>query len=106
SVRVILKENKESIGYNIVTGTYDKAAHFIKEVSNNKEAKAMIIADEAHKEVSDYFFRKRAIKGLFDLREHPQVAKFIALSGTPQEIDKDNYDYMVKFELMNDEPVF
>lgn len=101
SAKVILKENQETLRMNVVVGTYDKAEYFMKTLKNVKNAEVVVIIDEAHKEVSDYNFRQRAIKGAFDLREETQVVKFIGLSGTPQEIDKSFYDKMVTFKQKN-----
>lgn len=106
SAKVILTENQENLHLNVVVGTYDKAEYFMDTLKNVKNAEVVVIIDEAHKEVSDYNFRKRAIKRAFDLREHPQVVKFIGLSGTPQEIDKSLYNKMIVFKQKNAKPIF
>lgn len=100
----IKEYNKKMTGLNFAIGTYDKAEWHINEIiENNPNAEIVIIADEAHKEVFDYFYRSKAIKGLFGLRgKH----KFIGLSGTPQEINKEYYDQLVKFTIKDAKPIF
>lgn len=87
------KAVKESIrnGSRLLVGTYDKT-RIIDDLI--KDYELIIIADEAHKEVLDYF-RYEAIQGLFDAT----VSKFIGLTGTPSEIDLSGYDSLEKFEL-------
>lgn len=106
SAKVALQANIKNTGYKMVTGTYDKVPHFMDAIKNEENAKVIIIADEAHKEVTDYSYRRRAITGLFDLREDPRVVKFIGLSGTPQQINKDYYDKMVTFNQTKPKQTF
>lgn len=106
NVKKVLKDNIKQTGYKLVVGTYDKAPLFMKQVEAIEGAKVIIIADEVHKEVIDYSYRKPAIKGLFDLREHRQLHTFIGLSGTPQMVDKEAYDAMKVYRQKNAKPIF
>lgn len=91
------------VGLPLVVGTYDKAKMFI---DNFKHKKAIVIADEAHKEVLDYDYRATAINGLFNLRNADNVIKFIGLSGTPQEIDLTQYDKVIEVKQKVKQEVF
>lgn len=103
----VMINNLVDIGYNAVAGTYDKAQTYIDEINlEHPNAKILVVVDEAHKEVSDYYFRRPAISSVAKVKEHEQVFKFIGLSGTPQEIDKAGYDQLVTFELSKKEAVF
>lgn len=74
----------------IICGTYDKAAKVLKALP--ADLNLIVIADEAHKEVTDYQLRHTAIRQLFDIADNERVIKFIGLTGTPQEIDLTHYD--------------
>ena len=74
----------------MICGTYDKASMVLRALPAGY--KLIVIADEAHKEVSDYQLRYTAIKKLFSITESDKVYKFIGLTGTPQEIDLSHYD--------------
>ena len=74
----------------MIAGTYDKAAKVLKALP--QPYKLVVVVDEAHKEVSDYQLRYTAIKQLFSIAESDRVIKFLALTGTPQEIDLSHYD--------------
>lgn len=74
----------------MIAGTYDKADKVLKALP--QPYKLIVVVDEAHKEVSDYQLRYTAIKQLFSITESPRVIKFLALTGTPQEIDLSHYD--------------
>lgn len=106
NVAKVMKDNAEQTGHKLVVSTYDKVPLVMKEIEKVENAKVIIVADEVHKEVVDYSYRKRAIKGLFDLREHPQLHTFIGLSGTPQVIDKGAYDAMKVYRQKNAKPIF
>lgn len=106
NVAKVMKDNAEQTGYNLSVATYDKVPLVMKEIEKVENAKVIIVADEVHKEVIDYSYRKRAIKGLFDLREHPQLHTFIGLSGTPQVIDKGAYDAMKVYRQKDAKPIF
>lgn len=106
SVSKVVKDNAVQTGYKLTVGTYDKIPLFMKEIEKIENAKVIIVADEVHKEVIDYSYRKRAIKGLFDLREHPQLHTFIGLSGTPQVIEMGAYDAMKVYRQKDAKPIF
>lgn len=80
----------------LLVGTYDKAPIVYKYLQDKD---VTVIADEVHKEVTDYNYRYKAIQALFSLAKHENVSNFVGLTGTPDEIDKQGYDYMTKFEL-------
>lgn len=80
----------------LLIGTYDKAP-IIKD--NLIDYEMIIIMDEAHKEVTDYSYRYKAITKLFELTESNQVTKFIGLTGTPYELNFDDYEHVKRFEL-------
>lgn len=80
----------------LLVGTYDKAPIVYKYLQDKD---VTVIADEVHKEVTDYNYRYKAIQALFELASHENVSNFVGLTGTPDEIDKQGYDYMTKFEL-------
>jgi hypothetical protein len=73
-----------------IAGTYDKANKVLKALP--QPYNLIVVVDEAHKEVTDYNLRFRAIKQLFSITESERVTKFLALTGTPQEIDLTHYD--------------
>lgn len=92
------KEVKKAIsnGTRLLVGTYDKA----QEVYNHLNGyNITIIADEAHKEVVDYDYRRTAINNLFNLADSDKVHKFIGMTGTPSELDLSTYDSVTTFEL-------
>ena len=92
--RNVQKAVKEAI-YNdsrLLVGTYDKAQIVYQLL---QDYNVLVIADEVHKETFDYNYRHEAIQNLFDL----DVPKFIGLTGTPSEIDLNNYDNLEVFEL-------
>ena len=76
----------------LLVGTYDKTPLVTRYLSDYE---VIVIADEVHKEVSDYSYRYRAIQNLFDVK----ADKFIGLTGTPSELDLSNYDSLHIFEL-------
>lgn len=82
-----------------IAGTYDKAAKVLKALP--QPYKLIVIVDEAHKEVTDYNLRYKAIKQLFSIQESERVIKFLALTGTPQEIDLSHYDKRCIIERKN-----
>lgn len=75
-----------------LVGTYDKTKIVYDLL---QDYKMIVIADEAHKEVFDYSYRHEAIQNLFDV----DAPKFIGLTGTPSEIDKNSYDSLEIFKL-------
>lgn len=80
----------------LLIGTYDKAP-IVKE--NLVDYELIIIMDEAHKEVTDYSYRYKAISRLFELVESNKVTKFIGLTGTPYELNFNDYEHVIRFEL-------
>ena len=76
----------------LLVGTYDKAEIVCSLLTNYD---VIVIADEVHKEVTDYNYRYKAIQSLFNLK----VTKFIGLTGTPSEIDLTSYDCLEVFQL-------
>lgn len=86
-------------GTRFIAGTFDKATKVLKSLP--QAYKLVVIVDEAHKEVTDYNLRFKAIKQLFSIAENERVIKFLALTGTPQEIDLSNYDKQVIVEREN-----
>lgn len=86
-------------GTRFIAGTFDKASKVLKSLP--QPYKLLVIVDEAHKEVTDYNLRFKAIKQLFSIAENERVIKFLALTGTPQEIDLSNYDKRVIIEREN-----
>jgi hypothetical protein len=80
----------------LLVGTYDKAPIVYKYLQDKD---VTVIADEVHKEVTDYNYRYKAIQALFELASHENVSNFVGLTGTPDEIDKQAYDCITKFEL-------
>ena len=82
-----------------IAGTYDKAAKVLKALP--QPYKLIVIVDEAHKEVTDYNLRYKAIKQLFSITESERVIKFLALTGTPQEIDLAHYNKRCIIERKN-----
>lgn len=97
----VKKEIDKAIYKNdrLLIGTYDKAP-IIKDNLNGYEL--IIIMDEAHKEVSDYSYRSRAISKLFELVDTNEVVKFIGLTGTPQELNYKAYEHIKRFELIEE----
>ncbi|SJN20345.1 hypothetical protein FM115_01520 [Marinilactibacillus psychrotolerans 42ea] len=86
-------------GTRFIAGTFDKASKVLKSLP--QAYKLVVVVDEAHKEVTDYNLRFKAIKNLFSIAESERVIKFLALTGTPQEIDLSNYDKRVIIEREN-----
>src|SRR5699024_7595966 len=85
-----------SNGTRLLIGTYDKA----KEVCNYLNGyEITVIADEVHKEVTDYEYRRKAIKELFNLADDSRVKKFVGMTGTASEIDCNTYDSIITFKL-------
>src|SRR5699024_7412176 len=85
-----------SNGTRLLIGTYDKA----KEVCSYLNGyEITIIADEAHKEVADYDYRRTAINDLFSLADDDRVRKFVGMTGTPSELDLNAYDSITTFKL-------
>lgn len=80
----------------LLIGTYDKAP-LIKD--NLTDYDLIIIMDEAHKTVTDYSYRYKAISSLFELVESNKVTKFIGLTGTPYELNFNEYEHVIRFEL-------
>ena len=80
----------------LLVGTYDKAPIVYKYLQDKD---VTVIADEVHKEVTDYNYRYKAIQALFELASHENVTNFVGLTGTPDDIDKQAYDYITKFKL-------
>lgn len=83
----------------MIAGTYDKATKVLKALP--QPYKLIVIVDEAHKEVTDYNLRYKAIKQLFSITESERVIKFLALTGTPQEIDLAHYNKRCIIERKN-----
>ena len=107
SVPGVIVGNHFKTGYLQVAATYDKADAIMNYINlHHKDAEVLLVMDEAHKEVSDYDFRRSAIRAVAKAKENEQTVKFIGLSGTPQEIDKALYDQMVTFEPENKETIF
>lgn len=86
-------------GTRFIAGTFDKATKVLKSLP--QAYKLVVVVDEAHKEVTDYNLRFKAIKQLFSIAENERVIKFLALTGTPQEIDLSNYDKQFIVEREN-----
>lgn len=97
----VSKVIKQSITNNkrLFVGTYDKAKIVVDAIHSNMNI--LLIVDEAHKEVSDYGFRREAIDALFDFKTNERISKFIGLTGTPQEIDLHTYDLLVNYQFKN-----
>lgn len=100
----VINRNLAKTNMRLFVGSYDKSSKFIEQVPVSSGA--IIIADEAHKEVLDYGYRRKAITRLFDLRDDARVLKFIGLSGTPQEIDLSKYDKRYIISKRDDKPIF
>ena len=81
----------------LFVGTYDKTGIFINNLP--KDYQLVVMVDEAHKEVSDYRYRRKAIEPLFDLRDSDKTIKFLGFTGTPEEIDEESYELIVRYEL-------
>src|SRR5699024_4569679 len=86
-----------SNGTRLLIGTYNKADEVCSYLTDYD---VTVIADEAHKEISDYYKdRTIVINELFDITDRENVVKFIAMTGTPSEIDYSTYDSVVPFKL-------
>ena len=104
SVFDVMNKNLAKTRKRLFVGSYDKSNKFINQVPVKNGA--IIIADEVHKEVIDYGYRRDAITSLFNLREDDRVLKFIGLSGTTQEIDLAKYDKRYIISKRDNKPIF
>jgi len=90
-------------GSRLITGTYDKARLILRKLP--KDMKLTVIVDEAHQEVNAYNYRRKAINDLFNLADNGRVNKFIGLTGTPEEINLENYQQLNRIYQSNQQPL-
>lgn len=80
-------------GKKVFVSTYDMAPRlieFLKEIEPSR--RFTLVVDEYHKFVTDYSkeYRYRVIKELYEISQEAKT--FVALSGTTDEIDKNDFD--------------
>ncbi|MFC3526241.1 DEAD/DEAH box helicase [Marinococcus halophilus] len=82
-------------GKRVFVSTYDKVPALIEHLRRvYPELTFTLAIDEYHKLVSDYDYRYRAISDLKAVQG--QAENVLALSGTPEDIDKNEFDRVVK----------
>jgi len=97
--------NKAVRGERIFVTTYDKTAELIHYLSDgisygkDKPPEFTIVIDEVHKFTEAYNYRFAAIDQLEQLTN--MATSVIGLSGTPEDILKDNFDVLIKIETGN-----
>ncbi|KYD11049.1 DEAD/DEAH box helicase [Heyndrickxia sporothermodurans] len=76
--------------------TYDKAPKLIEMLQRLKPWRYTLVVDEYHKIVTDLNYRYQAIKELYDITKGAKT--FLALSGTTDDIDKNQFDEVIKIK--------
>lgn len=91
--------NSQKRGNRIFIATFDMTETLMHWLSNlNQFASFVLIVDEYHKSVTDYSssYRRETINALH--RASKRASSFIALSGTPEEILKDDFEQVVAID--------
>ncbi|WP_155928881.1 DEAD/DEAH box helicase family protein [Bacillus sp. UNC41MFS5] len=96
---------KAVFGCRVFVATYDKAAELVRHLIEGidyegRKPHFTLVVDEIHKFTDAYNYRYKVIdkiKGLAD-----NAASFIGLSGTPEDILKDDFDKLIKIDTGND----
>ncbi|MFD1391691.1 DEAD/DEAH box helicase, partial [Alkalibacillus flavidus] len=87
----------------IIVATYDKIEWLASVIERNSAFNQFsIVVDEYHKLVFDLNYRNRAIKSMLEATRRART--FIALSGTTNDIDKNEFDEVVKVTGCNGSP--
>lgn len=91
-------------GNRVIVSTYDMTSRVIRFLKNHyKNLRYSIVVDEIHKFVTDYSrsFRYLAIRSLENISREVEVLSFIGLSGTPDELFKNEFDKVIEFKKEN-----
>ncbi|MFJ7371423.1 DEAD/DEAH box helicase [Lysinibacillus sp. NPDC098008] len=89
-------------GYRVFICTYDQATNLISSLKSfDKETRYNLIIDEYHRLITDYNedFRKQTMKQLFKVQK--KAKSLIGLSGTPQLVLVDDFNYVIEVERTN-----
>lgn len=82
-------------GKRVFVTTYNKTAELVSHlITNEPEATYSLVVDEVHKFTTDYNYRSKEIEELQQLKK--SAISFIGLSGTPEDVLKDDYDKIIK----------
>lgn len=85
-------------GKRIFVCTYDMTPLLIETLKNQGMGKLYLVIDEYHKTVADYSpgYRNKAIKNMLEAAK--EATSFIALSGTPEEVLKADFDKVIRID--------
>lgn len=93
--------NRSTESGGVYVCTYDKTAEVIQLLTEGIdhqgiEPKFTVIVDEIHKFTEAYNYRYAAIDKIKNLAE--KTVSFIGLSGTPEDVLKENFDKLIKID--------
>lgn len=84
-------------GGKVFVSTYDMTPKLIESLKRWQPTRRFtLVIDEYHKVVTDYGYRKDAIRDLYEVSK--EAKNLIALSGTPEEIDKGDFDEVLTIQ--------
>ncbi|PAV29258.1 hypothetical protein CIL05_12745 [Virgibacillus profundi] len=91
-------------GNRVVVSTYDMTSRIVKFLRNEyNHFRFSITVDEIHKFVTDYNkgYRYLAVRSLEGVSKEFEVVSYIGLSGTPDEVYKNQFDKVIEFKKNN-----